>query len=78
MLLGFIAVLWYAVNRIPAISQGSDLRTKELRERREQLLNLLANLDNRYESQALDRREYLKQREQGKRQLRRISMLLKK
>ncbi len=78
MLLGFIGVLWYAFNRIPAVSQGSDLRTRELRERREQLLNLLANLDGRYESQALDRREYLRQREQGKRQLRRISLLLKK
>ena len=78
LLMGMIVALWYAFNQIQARSPNSDLRTKELRERREQLLNSLANLDNRYEGQSLERREYLRQRELGKRQLRRISLLLKK
>jgi hypothetical protein len=78
LLMGFIVALWYAYNHVQTLSQNSDLRTKELRGRREQLLNLLANLDNRHESQTLDRREYVRQREQGKRQLRRIALLLKK
>ncbi len=78
LLMGFIVVLWYAFNHIQALSPSSELRSKELKERREQLLSYLASLDDRYESQDLDRREYLRQREQGKRQLRRISLLLKK
>ena len=78
LLMGFIVALWYAYNHVQILSQNSDLRTRELRERREQLLNLLAKLDHRYESQNLDRREYVRQREQGKRQLRRIALLLKK
>ncbi len=78
LLMGFVVVLWYAFNHIQAVSPSSELRTKELKERREQLLSYLASLDNRYASQDLDRREYLRQREQGKRQLRRISLLLKK
>jgi hypothetical protein len=78
-LLGLIVVLWYASNRIPEISgQVIDARIKELRSRRDQLLNHLAGLENQYENKALERREYLRQREQGKRQLRRISLLLKK
>jgi hypothetical protein len=78
LLMGFIVVLWYAFNHMQTLSPSSALRTKELKERREQLLNFLASLDNRYESQSLDRREYVRHREQGKRQLRRISLLLKK
>ncbi len=78
LLIGFVIVLWYGFNRMQVLSGGADLRTKELRERREQLLNALARLDLRYESQSMDRREYMRQREQGKRQLRRIALLLKK
>lgn len=78
LLMGLVVVLWYAFNHMQTLSPSSALRTKELRERREQLLNFLASLDNRYESQSLDRREYVRQREQGKRQLRRISLLLEK
>lgn len=78
LLMGFIAVLWYAFNHVQALSPNSESRLKELRGRREQLLIYLANLDNQYDSQVLDRREYARRREQGKRQLRRISMLLKK
>jgi hypothetical protein len=78
LLMGFVVVLWYAYNNLQTASQSGDARTRELKERREQLLNSLANLDNRYESQTLDRREYVRLREQGKRQLRRIFLLLKK
>ncbi len=79
VLIGFVAVLWYAVNRIPEESaQARDSRIKELKMRRDQLLNYLAALDSQYENQALERRQYVRQREQGKRQLRRISLLLKK
>jgi hypothetical protein len=78
LLMGFVVVLWYAYNNLQIPSQSSDARTKELKERREHLLNSLANLENQYESQTLDRREYVRQREQGKRQLRRIFLLLNK
>lgn len=79
MLLVFVAVLWYAFNAAKGERQkGPDPRTRELRERREHLLNLLATLDHRYENQVLDRREYLRRREQAKRQLRRVVTLLGK
>jgi hypothetical protein len=79
MLIGFIVVLWYAQNHGAAASgPGQDTRIQELRKRREQLLDFVAALDVRYESQALDRREYLRLREQGKRHLRRITMLMAK
>jgi hypothetical protein len=79
VLIGFVVVLWYAVNRIPEESaQVRDSRIKELKMRRDQLLNFLAALDSQYENQALDRRQYVRQRDQGKRQLLRISLLLKK
>ena len=79
LLMGFIVILWYATNRAPATAPGSqDPRIKALKDRREQLLTLLATLDSRYEAQGLDRREYFRQREHGKRQLRRIFMLLGK
>lgn len=77
ILLGFIIVLWYAFNRIPQSAPGAqDPRLKELRARRDQLLDHLAGLDKRFEAETLDRREYTRQREMGKRQLRRIAMLL--
>jgi hypothetical protein len=60
------------------VPKKQDPRAKELLHRREQLLNYMANLDNRFENQTVDRREYLRHRELGKRQLRRISLLLKK
>ncbi len=74
-----VVVLWYAVNRIPeAAGQDQDPRARELKSRRDQLLNFLASLDSQHDAQGLERRDYLRQREQGKRQLRRISLLLKK
>jgi len=79
MLIGFIVVLWYAQSR-GAMASGpdQDARIQELRKCREQLLAFVAALDVRYESQGLDRREYLRLREQGKRHLRRIAMLMAK
>jgi hypothetical protein len=77
LLLGFVLVLWYAFSRSHGAS-GSDYHLRQLRERREQLLNHVADLDCRYETQALGKQEYMKQREDSKRQLRQISLLLKK
>jgi len=78
LLLGFIVVLWYAVHSMPESGSRQDARVKELRSRRDQLLNYLANLDHRAENQSIDQREYRRQRELGRRQLRRIELLLKK
>jgi hypothetical protein len=79
LLIGFFIVLWYGVYSMSgAGSPVQDSRTKELRVRRDQLLNYLANLDHQYENQVLDQRDYRRRRELGKRQLRRVSLLLKK
>jgi hypothetical protein len=79
LLIGLIMVLWYAHSRVIAASGNeNETRLRELNERREQLLNYVAALDARYESQGLDRRQYLRLREQGKRHLRRIAALLAK
>jgi hypothetical protein len=78
LLMGFVVVLWYAFNRIQTNPGVEDSRFGQLKERREQLLNYLANLDGRHEAQSIDRREYLRLREAGKRQLRRVAMLLGK
>jgi len=79
LLIGFIVVLWLAVNSMPqAGAGGQDSRTRELKMRRDQLLNFLANLDHQAEIQAIDQRDYRTRRELGRRQLRRIALLLKK
>jgi len=78
MLMGFILVLWYAFNHQNGSSKAADMQSRQLKERREQLLNTIADLDHRYEIQSVDRQEFLKEREESKRQLRRISLLLKK
>jgi len=79
LLIGLILVLWYAVNNVPEASvQAQDARSRELKERRDQLLKYIADLDNQAENQAIDQRDYRRQREAGRRQLRRIAMLLKK
>ncbi|MBZ5495801.1 MAG: hypothetical protein LAP85_05320 [Acidobacteriia bacterium] len=79
LLIGLIMILWYAHKRvIPAAANGKEARTRELRERREQLLNYVASLDAQFESHALDQRAYLRLREQSKRHLRRIATLLAK
>jgi hypothetical protein len=76
LLLGLIGPLWYAFNRLPEPGGAQNVRAKELRERREQLLTFVADLDKRHESQSIQHSEYVRQREAGKRQLRRITMLL--
>jgi hypothetical protein len=78
LLMGFVVVLWYAHNQLLAVASGPNLRGQELKLRREQLLNYLADLDARYENNLLGRAEYMRERENGKRQLRRIALLLKK
>lgn len=76
LLLGFILVLWYGLNRLPG--KGTDFPLRKIRENREQLLDQIAELDRRYETRAIGEQEYWKQREDGKRRLRRLSLLLKK
>jgi len=79
LLAGLILVLWFAHSHvIPASGIDKDTHLRELSERREQLLSYVAALDARYESQGLERRQYLRLREQGKRHLRRIAALLAK
>jgi hypothetical protein len=79
LLVGLVLILWYAHNRVMASAGDSqEMRIRELRERREQLLNYVVSLDLKYESQALNQRVYLRLREQTKRHLRRIAMLLEK
>jgi hypothetical protein len=79
LLMGLVLVLWYAYTRPQNGSRdtSSDFRQKKIRERREQLVSAVAELDRRYEGKLLEEQEYLKQREESKRQLRRISLLMK-
>jgi hypothetical protein len=78
LLTGFVLVLWYAFHQMQQGSQKTaSPRTREIKDRREQLLNTIADLDHRYEIHALERPEFLRQREETKRRLRRISLLLK-
>jgi hypothetical protein len=78
LLMGFVLVLWYAFNRMQKGTQKSaSLRIRELKDRREQLLNAIVELDHRHEMHAINRQEFLRQREESKRRIRRISLLLK-
>jgi hypothetical protein len=78
LLMGFIVVLWYAYGRSQKGSRGAaDFRLRQIRDRREQLLNSIADLDHRYETQSLGEQEYGKQREESKRRLRKIFLLSK-
>lgn len=77
LLMALIAALWYATSQIEGDSskdRGPLLKT--LKDRRDQLLNHMADLDHRIEIQSMDRREYNRQRDHGKRQLRRIALIL--
>ncbi len=77
LLIGFIALLWYATLLMQgATSNSRDPLHKTLKERREQILNYAADLDYRLEIQAMDRSEYVRKREHCKRQLRRIALIL--
>jgi len=79
VLMAFVLVLWYAFNRT-----GNDFpktmgtEKLQLKERREALLRRLAELDRLNETRSIGQREYVRQREEGKRMLRRITLLLRK
>ncbi|MGD0098957.1 MAG: hypothetical protein ABSC60_01270 [Acidobacteriota bacterium] len=78
LLMGFILVLWYAFNRSENGGRGTaDFQLRHLKDRREQLLNSMADLVHRHEAGLIGGEEFLRQREEGKRRLRRISQLLK-
>jgi hypothetical protein len=77
VLIALIAMLWYATSQMPAgASKNRNPLYKTLRERRDQLLNHVADLDHRLDIQAMDRSEHMRQREHCKRQLRRIALIL--
>jgi hypothetical protein len=79
LLMGFVIVLWYAFNH--GRSGNPDPEKNEvqrLQNFRQKLVNQVATLDQRYERRMLNRQEYLVQREEGMRQLRRVSLLLRK
>ncbi len=76
LLMGLILILWYGFHRDPGGS--ADSRMQQLKRRREQLLDDIADLDRRHEAQALDRQEYLRRREAAKRRLRRVILLMRK
>ena len=78
LLIGFMVVLWFGYSQLQLAEGKTDAQTGELKRRREQLLNFIADLDIRREKDMVDQREYVRQRESGKRQLRRIAMLLKR
>jgi hypothetical protein len=79
ILMGFVIALWYALNCAKAVSpKAAGSRTRQLEERGEHLLNHVAELDHKYETQVIGRQEFLRQREEGKRRLRRIFLLMRK
>ncbi len=79
LLIGFIAVLWYAYNRLDrGQPEEQDIGAGQLKEHRDQMLEDIISLDHQYEARALDRQEYLKRREEKMKQLRRIFELVKK
>ena len=79
LLMGFVLVLWYAFNRTDSSASASaDFRLRQIRARRDELLDFVADLDHRHETQALGEQEFARQREESKRRLRRIALLLKK
>jgi hypothetical protein len=79
LLLGFILVLWYAFSRSQNGSrEAGGTHIRQLKELSEQLINSVAELDHRYEVRSIGRQEFQEQREESKRRLRRISLLLKK
>ncbi|PYV13730.1 MAG: hypothetical protein DMG07_13555 [Acidobacteria bacterium] len=79
LLMALVVVLWYAHNTVMAgAPKGQDSRTRELKARRDTLVEFIARLDEEHEKGALARGDYQRRREAAKRQLRRVSMLLGK
>ena len=78
VLMAFITVLWYAHNRLAKAPKAQDSRVRELRGRRDALVELLARLDEQNGNEAIERGEYQRRRDAAKKQLRRVSMLLGK
>jgi hypothetical protein len=77
ILMGLVLILWVGANRMLEPSPTAGGRGKaELKARRDELLTHLARLEDQFENQGLARSEYHRQRDLGKRRLRRISMLL--
>ena len=79
ILMGFVLVLWYAFNStVKESTQSKGARNLQLKKRQEALLVRLAELDLLYEKGSIGKGEYSRQREDGKRMLRRIYLLLRK
>ncbi len=79
LLISLVIVLWYAHHRVLTPSGNSqEVRVRELKARREHLLNYIVTLDEKYERQAMDRRDHSRLREQAMRHLRRLALLLSK
>jgi hypothetical protein len=79
LLLGFVLVLWYAFNHSRGGSQkAADAHIRQLKEHRDALLTSVAEIDHHLETDAIGNQEYLDQREEAMRQLRKVSVLLQK
>jgi hypothetical protein len=79
LLIVFSGVLFYASKRMakkPA--EALNLSNRELRQRREELLNSIAGLDQQYENKSLEQKEYMQRRELAKRELQQIFQSLQK
>jgi hypothetical protein len=77
LLAGFVVVLWYALNHTPGAHDAAGARMRQLIGLREKMLRHVADLDRRYETHHLNRQDYMRRREEGKRQLRRIFLAQK-
>lgn len=79
LLMGLVLVLWYAFNQPSNGSRGAaNSELKQLRDRRDQLLSRLADLDHRFETQLIGKDEFEKEREENKNQLRKVFLMLKR
>jgi hypothetical protein len=79
LLAGLVLVLWYAFNHLSGSRPDPvAMRIRNLGDLRNQELDRIVALDQKYEAKELSRQEYVKEREGGKRQLRRMFLLMKK
>jgi hypothetical protein len=78
LLLGFILVLWYAINRGGDEESGPEFRKNRLKDRRELLNKRLAELEQSFRKKSMGQKEYFSQKEEIKQMLSRIALLLKK